>query len=321
MTTGIVYDPRFLEHEPGPGHPERKERLSVAAAHLEAQPWFDRLEAVAALPAEREWIQAIHADAYIERARETCARGVPFLDVTDVGVSRRSYEVALLAAGSLVAMAERVVRGELANGFVMARPPGHHAEQDMALGFCLFNNVAVAARHLQRAHGLERILILDWDVHHGNGTQHSFEEDPSVLYVSTHQYPFYPGTGAASETGTGAGAGATINCPMPAGASDRDYQAAWRERIVPGIEAFRPDMILVSAGFDAHRADPLAQIDLSTGFFAWMTERLMEQADKHCQGRLVSVLEGGYDVHELARCIAIHVATLAGVRESTPAHG
>ena len=185
----------------------------------------------------------------------------------------------------------------------------------MALGFCLFNNVAVAARYLQRQHGLSKVLILDFDVHHGNGTQHTFESDPSVLFVSTHQYPYYPGTGAWSETGTGAGDGATLNCPMPAGATDDDYLAAWREKILPKIDAFAPEMIVVSAGFDAHRDDPLAQINLTTGFYAWMTHRLLELAERHCEGRLVSILEGGYDVTALADCVATHVAVLQGAPE------
>ena len=314
MTTGFLYDERFLDHHPGAGHPERRERLSACIAHLEEQPWFASLERVAAEPADRRWLQAVHDDAYIERAAATCRAGAPFLDVTDVGVCEKSFDVALLAAGGLMAMADKVARRTLDNGFVLARPPGHHAEQDMALGFCLFNNVAIAARYLQREHGLDKILILDWDVHHGNGTQHSFEDDPSVLYVSTHQYPYYPGTGAHSETGVGAGQGATLNCPMPAGAGDAQYEDAWRERILPKIESFQPEMIIVSAGFDAHRLDPLAQINLSTGFFAWMSERLKEQADKHCGGRLVSILEGGYDVNQLARCVATHLEVLAGVR-------
>ena len=312
MSTGIVHDERFLHHDPGAGHPERRERLSTAIALLERQSWFPELVRVPAAMAQRRWVRNVHADAYIERARATCAAGAPYLDVTDVGVCPESYDVALLAAGSLMAMTDRVVNRELANGFVMARPPGHHAESDMALGFCLFNNIAIAARYLQREHGLDKILILDWDVHHGNGTQHTFEDDPSVLYVSLHQYPYYPGTGAWTETGTGRGAGATMNCPMPAGAGDEEYEEAWREHILPRIDAFRPEMILVSAGFDAHRADPLAQMNLSTGFYAWMTHRVMELADKHSGGRLVSILEGGYQVDELARCIATHLAVLAG---------
>ena len=310
MSTGFVYDSQFLEHAPGIGHPERKERLSSSIAYLEQQSWFEQLKPVPATSADRRWIQNIHSDDYIERARATCQSGASYLDVTDVGVCERSFDIALLAAGSLMRVADQVVSGELDNGFVMARPPGHHAEQDMALGFCLFNNVAIATRYLQQQHGLDKILILDWDVHHGNGTQHSFEDDPSVLYASTHQYPFYPGTGAYSETGTGAGTGTTLNCPMPAGATDTDYEAIWIERILPGIEQFAPQMIIISAGFDAHRADPLAQMNLSTGFYGWMTERLMEQADKHCGGKLVSILEGGYNIDELPKCIAEHVQTL-----------
>jgi acetoin utilization deacetylase AcuC-like enzyme len=312
MKTGFVYDPQFLEHDPGNGHPERKERLSTAIDYLQQQAWFTTLTPVSAQSAKRQWIQTIHADDYIERAAAACSSGATFLDVSDVGVSARSYDVALLAAGSLMSMADQVVDEQLDNGFVMARPPGHHAEHDMALGFCMFNNVAVTTRYLQQHHGLDKILILDWDVHHGNGTQHSFEEDPSVLYVSTHQYPFYPGTGAYSETGNGAGAGATLNCPMPAGADDSEYEAAWRERILPRIDSFAPQMIIVSAGFDAHRADPLAQMNLSTEFYAWMTERLMEQAEKHCAGRLISILEGGYNVNELPQCIGEHLQVLAG---------
>ena len=310
-----MHDERFLEHDPGFGHPERSERLSTSIAHLEKQPWFQHLERVAAAPAERRWVQNIHGDTYIERARAVCAAGAPFLDVTDVGVCERSYDVALLAAGGLMAVADRVVAGELRNGFVMARPPGHHAESDMALGFCLLNNVAITARYLQQHHGLGKILILDWDVHHGNGTQHSFEDDPSILYASTHQYPYYPGTGARSETGIGRGAGATVNCPMPAGAGDEEYRQAFTERILPAIDAFAPEFVIVSAGFDAHVDDPLANICLSTEFFGWMSARVMEIAEKHCAGRLVSLLEGGYNINKLPLCVDEHLQVLTGRKE------
>jgi acetoin utilization deacetylase AcuC-like enzyme len=313
MTTGFVYDTQFLEHEPGAGHPERNERLISAIGYLQSQPWFAQLDAVSATSADRRWVQQIHSDDYIDRAQAACSNGEPFLDVSDVGVCERSYDIALLSAGSLMRVADQVIDGSLDNGFVMARPPGHHAEHDMALGFCMFNNVAISARYLQQHHGLNKVLIVDWDVHHGNGTQHSFEDDPSVLYVSTHQYPFYPGTGAYSETGTGAGNGATLNCPMSAGSDDSHYETTWRERILPKIEHFAPEMIIISAGFDAHRADPLAQMNLSTEFYAWMTQRLMEQADKHCAGRLISILEGGYNVDELPMCIGEHLQVMAGL--------
>jgi acetoin utilization deacetylase AcuC-like enzyme len=209
-----------------------------------------------------------------------------------------------------------VIAGEAQNGFSLSRPPGHHAERDLALGFCLFNNVAVLARYLQKQNGLDKILILDWDVHHGNGTQHTFEQDPSILYVSTHQYPFYPGTGAASETGSGRGEGATLNCPMPAGADDALYESAFREKILPQIEAFVPDALIISAGFDAHADDPLAPINLSTEFFGWMSERMMEVADRYAGGRLISMLEGGYNVNRLPLCIEEHLKVLAGIKET-----
>ena len=183
------------------------------------------------------------------------------------------------------------------------RPPGHHAEHDQAMGFCILNNVAILARYLKAVHGLDKVLVLDWDVHHGNGTQHTFEEDPSVLFASTHQYPFYPGTGAWSETGIGKGSGATLNCPMPAGSDDNDYEAAFMEKILPAIDQFKPEFIIISAGFDAHRDDPLGEINLSTGFYGWMTDRIMEMADKHAGGRIVSVLEGGYNLAMLPLCI------------------
>jgi acetoin utilization deacetylase AcuC-like enzyme len=220
--------------------------------------------------------------------------------------------VARLAAGGALKLADGIVAGDVDNGFALSRPPGHHAERGMALGFCLFNNVAIAARYLQRAYGVDKILILDFDVHHGNGTQHTFEEDPSVMYASIHQYPYYPGTGAASETGIGRGAGATVNCPVAAGAGDQEYHRAFNDRILPAADTFAPDFVIVSAGFDAHAADPLAQVRVSTECFGWMSERIVEVADKHAGGRVLSMLEGGYNINVLPRCVAAHLAVLAG---------
>ena len=311
MTTGFVYDERFLEHDAGPHHPERRERLESTIAHLRREEWFDRLQSVPASPCDRAWIESVHDGELIERAREACRRGLPFLDVADVGICPDSYDIALLAAGGALALADGVARAEIDNGFALSRPPGHHAERNVALGFCLFNNVAIAARYLQREHGLDKILILDWDVHHGNGTQHTFESDPSVLYVSTHQYPYYPGTGAMSEDGEGRGRGATLNCPMSAGAGDPEYERAFAERILPKLDEFAPQAVILSAGFDAHAADPLAQIRLSTGFFAWMTERMMEVAERHAGGRLISILEGGYNTEVLPLCVAAHLELLS----------
>jgi len=315
MTTGFLYDDRFLDHDAGPGHPERRERLSSTMAHLRAQDWFEQLQMLAPRIADESSIEGVHDHDLIVRARSACEQGLPYLDVMDVGVSRDSFDVALLAAGGAQALADGVITGEVNNAFALCRPPGHHAEHNQALGFCLFNNVAIAARYLQKEHGLDKILILDWDVHHGNGTQHTFEDDPSVLYISTHQYPFYPGTGAYSETGIGPGVGATLNCPMPAAAGDDEYRQAFVQKILPKVDQFAPDFVIISAGFDAHVDDPLANICLSTEFFAWMSARLMEAADKHCAGRLISLLEGGYNINTLPLCVEEHLQVLSGRRE------
>lgn len=316
MTTGFLYDERFLDHNAGLGHPERRERLTSTMAHLQAQAWFEQLHMLAPRAADEDSIARVHSSDLIERARSACEHELPFLDVMDTRVSRDSFEVALLAAGGAQELADRVIAGEVDNAFALCRPPGHHAEHNLALGFCLFNNVAIAARHLQTQHGLDKILILDWDVHHGNGTQHSFEDDPSVLYVSTHQYPYYPGTGAHSETGIGRGDGATLNCPMPAGAGDEQYRQAFVEKILPTIDRFAPEFVIISAGFDAHVDDPLASICLSTEFFGWMSARLVEVADKHCSGRLISLLEGGYNVNKLPLCVDEHLQVLTGRKTS-----
>jgi acetoin utilization deacetylase AcuC-like enzyme len=312
MTTGLVYDPAFLNHLTGAGHPERPERLTAVMGFLETQSWFARLRRIAPRRAEDKWVEQVHDRRYISRAQKVCLTGAPYLDVPDVGISRESFDIALLAAGAAIELADQVMAGEVDNGFALVRPPGHHAEKSLALGFCLFNNVAILARYLQKQHGLDKILILDWDVHHGNGTQHTFEEDPSVLYISTHQYPFYPGTGAASETGLGRGEGATVNCPMPAGATDQNYERAFLEHIFPKIDEFQPEAIILSAGFDAHVDDPLAQICLSTEFFGWMSARMVEKADQHAGGRLISMLEGGYNLEVLPHCIGEHLAVLSG---------
>jgi acetoin utilization deacetylase AcuC-like enzyme len=311
MKTGFAYDSDFLRHDAGIGHPECPQRLSRSIDYLQTRPWFTSLKWVKSRLCDPDWIEKIHSNQYIKHARDTCRSGLPYLDSSDVGVCKDSYEVALLAAGTPLAMADEIMNSNIDNGFAMLRPPGHHAEINMALGFCLFNNVAILARYLQNRHGFDKILILDWDVHHGNGTQHSFEEDPSVLYISTHQYPFYPGTGAYTETGTGKGAGSVLNCPMPAGSTDQDYDTEFREKIIPKIQTFKPEFIIISAGFDAHRDDPLAGICLSTGFFGWMTERMMEMADQYCRGKMLSLLEGGYNLNMLPLCIEQHLLKLS----------
>ena len=312
MTTGFVFDEAFLSHRTGAGHPECAQRLSATMAHLNTLPWYDELEHLDALPAQQEFIETSHSAAYLARARQTCVGGSAFLDSMDTAVSEESFDIALKAAGAAMALADGVINGEIGNGFALVRPPGHHAEHEQAMGFCILNNVAILARYVQARHGLDKVMILDWDVHHGNGTQHTFEEDPSVLFVSTHQYPFYPGTGAWSETGIGRGRGATVNCPMRAGSGDGDYEAAFMEKILPAIDNFKPEFMIISAGFDAHRDDPLGEVNLSAGFYGWMTARVMEMADKHAGGRIVSVLEGGYNLAMLPLCIEEHLKALSG---------
>ena len=317
MKTGFLYDPVFLQHNTGTGHPECSARLSVTMQYLRDQSWFDALHPVSPRMVDPQWLETVHNSDYIRRARDTCHAGAPFLDVMDVSVCKDSFEIALQATGGTLELADQLMAGKIDNGFALVRPPGHHAERDMAMGFCLFNNVAILARYLQQQYGLDKVLILDWDVHHGNGTQHTFEEDPSVLYISTHQYPFYPGTGSYTESGRGRGQGATLNCPMPAGSTDDDYEKVFMDRILPKIDVFQPEFIIISAGFDAHRDDPLANICLSTEFFGWMSERLLEQADHYASSRIISVLEGGYNLTALPHCIGQHLTLLSGTHSMT----
>ena len=309
----VIDDPRYLDHEAPTGHPERPERLSAVGQALEA---FDagilrRLPE----PADPAAILRIHAREHLEAVRAACLAGRGNLDA-DTYVSTASFDTALLASGGAAQMARQVARGEARSGFAIVRPPGHHAEHGRAMGFCLFNNVAVAARVLQEEEGLERILVVDWDVHHGNGTQHSFEEDPSVLFVSTHQFPFYPGTGDFRECGRGAGEGTTLNIPMPAGCGDAEYTGALQRLLVPAARAYRPEIILVSCGFDAHRADPLASMEISASGFLQMTRTLRALAEELCGGRIGFVLEGGYAPTSLFEGTT---SLLQGLLETAPA--
>jgi acetoin utilization deacetylase AcuC-like enzyme len=311
MKTGFIQDIRFLEHDTGHGHPECSARLSETLKYLETQDWFNSLIQIDAADAELDNILTVHDSSYIRRAEEVCRSGNSHLDSMDVSVCTESFDIALLAAGSSIQLADEVINHKVDNAFALLRPPGHHAEHAMAMGFCLFNNIAVLARYLQNRHGVDKIAIVDWDVHHGNGTQHLFEEDPSVLYISSHQYPFYPGTGHYSETGIGKGNGATLNCPMSMGANDLDYEEVFSQKILPKLDHFKPEFILISAGFDAHQADPLANIDLSTDAFAWMTDRIMEKANQHCDNRIISLLEGGHNLNVLPKCIGKHLKVLS----------
>jgi len=306
--TGFVFHPRCVEHDPGRGHPERPDRLRAIHARLAGSGLRAELDSREARAAREDELARVHEPEHVALVRAACARAPIALD-PDTAVSVDSYEAALRAAGGVLEACERVLAGEWKNAFCAVRPPGHHAERDEPMGFCLFNNVAVAAAAL-RAQGIARVAILDWDVHHGNGTQHTFERDPTVFYASLHQWPFYPGTGAAGERGLGPGVGTTKNCPQPAGAGDAEWLGALEREILPELEAFAPEFVLVSAGFDAHRLDPLASTRLSEHAYAEMSQRMLELARRSAGGRLVSVLEGGYHLEALASCVETHLACL-----------
>jgi acetoin utilization deacetylase AcuC-like enzyme len=305
----FVYHESCLQHDNGPGHPERADRIRAIRDHLERAGLLATTLQIRPRPCPLETIARVHPVRYIEAIREACRRSPLRLD-PDTGVSAGSWEAALLSAGGAIDACDAVVTGRASAAFVCTRPPGHHAEAEQAMGFCLFNNIAIAARHLQEAHRLERVFIVDWDVHHGNGTQHLFEEDDTIFYFSTHQFPFYPGTGRREEKGRGRGAGFTLNVPLLAGSGDAEYQQVFGEVLRPAIDRFRPDAILISAGFDAHRADPLAGMVLTEAGYATMTRIVKEAADEICGGRIVSLLEGGYDLAALGGSVEAHLRAL-----------
>lgn len=307
---GLVADEQFERHVTGVGFPESPERLVRIGRALDDAGLSGTLERVAPEAASDAMLTRVHDPEHLARLRAACKRGEPYIDSMDVPICKASEEIARLAAGSLAALARKVVDGELDRGFAALRPPGHHAERDLAMGFCLYNNVAVAAADLIATGRAERVLICDWDVHHGNGTQHIFEERADVFFFSVHQSPLYPGTGAASERGRGAGAGATLNCPLPPGSGDEAYLATLSDALAPAARAFGPDAILVSAGFDAHAADPLAGLEVSTEGYVEATRILCELADELCAGRLISTLEGGYDLGALADSSVAHLRGL-----------
>ena len=298
--TAYLYDPIYLQHQTEWGHPERPERLTAIDKKLREAPYYSELLRVTPRKADYKFIELIHDHSYITRVKKEVESGESYLDSMDTSICGKSFEVALYAAGGGLAMCDAIMRGEAVHGFCAVRPPGHHAERDYAAGFCIFNNIAIAARYLQTEHGLKKVAIVDWDVHHGNGTQHSFEQDESVLYVSTHQYPYYPGTGSYREKGSGSGEGYTLNVPMEAGAGDEEYLEAFEKTIVPELEDFEPEIILISAGFDGHRNDPLSAIGLSTGTFQKFTEMLLGVARGCCSNRVIAFLEGGYNLQALA---------------------
>ena len=307
MPTLLVTHPDCIAHEPGRGHPEAPERLSAILDIFKEPEFSSVLRQDAPLGREAD-IALVHDPDFVSALLAAVpAAGHAALDA-DTVLSPGSGSAALRAVGAVTAAVDAVVAGGASNAFCAVRPPGHHAEPAQAMGFCLFNSIAIAARHAQAAHGVKRVAIVDFDVHHGNGTQTVVENDPSLFFASSHQYPFYPGTGAAGETGLGN----VVNTPLSAGSDGRVFRRAFETRILPALDAFAPDLLLVSAGFDAHRADPLAGLELEETDFAWVTARLMEAARRHCGGKLVSVLEGGYDLRSLAGSAAAHLSALMG---------
>ncbi len=305
MTTLLFTHDDCIEHDAGFSHPERPDRLRAVVAVLEAEA-FAALQRRQAPRAEREQIERVHDPAYVSHILGSVpASGHYSLD-PDTALSPGSGEAGLRAAGALCAAVDAVLGGEACNAFCAVRPPGHHAEAARAMGFCLFNNVAIGARHAHAAHGLERVAVVDFDVHHGNGTQSAFERDGDFLFASSHQSPCYPGTGSEAETGVGN----IVNAELPPGSGSEAFRHAFGERILPALDGFAPKMILISAGFDAHASDPLAQLNLTEDDFAWATREILAIAGKHCEQRIVSTLEGGYDLDALGASVAAHVAVL-----------
>ncbi len=334
MSTGICAGTRLIDHHPGPHHPERPDRfraihraLREAALLTSPDPFPDFridlgrieksstriLELPEPEPVSLEHLQRVHPAGHIARIRKMSEDGGGVVDQGDTVVDRNSYDIARRSVGGVLQCCDAVVGGTVRRAFAAVRPPGHHAEPDRAMGFCLFSNIAIAARYLQKIHRIGRIAIVDFDVHHGNGTQACFEEDPGVYFVSLHQHPqtCYPGTGYDWERGKGAGEGFTLNLPFRPGGGDEEYRRALQEKVIPQLDQFRPEFLLLSAGFDAHRDDPLAQMELSEAFFGEMTRTLVECADRHCAGRVVSTLEGGYDLRALGRSVVQHVRALS----------
>lgn len=305
MTTRLYTHPIYQEHLTPPGHPERPDRLRALEEALQHD-IFDGLERVESRRAEDHQVLLAHPEHFLNKVRDTIPEaGIVPIDA-DTSASPKSFEAAMTAIGGALDGVDSVFGGQADNAFLAARPPGHHAEKTKAMGFCLFNHVAIAARYAQDKYDAERVAIIDWDVHHGNGTQDIFWDDPSVVYLSTHQMPLYPGTGAINETG----AGNIVNAPLSPQTGSGDFRDAFRSRILPVVENLNPDLILISAGFDAHHRDPLAQLNLTADDFDWATGKLMDIAGHACDNRIVSVLEGGYDLVGLAESATAHVARL-----------
>ncbi len=317
MPTALISHPDLLLHDTGSFHPERPERLTSVLSHLgvsgDKSSGTNRTGLVRLSPsvADEARIKAVHDASYVDAVAAWCAEGYRNLPTGDTTLSSASETVARMAAGAAIRAVDAVLSREVDRAFCAIRPPGHHAESDRGMGFCIYNNAAVAARYAQSRFGVERVVVLDWDVHHGNGTQEIFEDDPSVYYISVHQSPLYPFTGAMWEKGRGKGTGYTMNVPVAAGSGDAVFVDVLRGQIIPAMKSYQPDLLILSAGFDAHVDDPLSGTLVTDAGFQTMSRILMDFVEEACGGRLVSVLEGGYDLETLGRCVADHVGVLA----------
>jgi acetoin utilization deacetylase AcuC-like enzyme len=330
---GFCSSPRFVEHLTGPHHPERPDRIRAIHRAVQAAGLIDSpdpfpefridlgplppsgvklIELEEPAPLDEQWIRLVHDQKYIDRVRRVCTAG-GVLDQGDTPVCPASFDLARMSAGGVVQCCDAVMSGRVRRAFSAGRPPGHHAEPDRPMGFCLFSNVAIAARYLQKKYHLPHLAIVDFDVHHGNGTEAAFDDDPSVLFISLHQDPrtCYPGSGYDWDVGTGAGRGTTLNLPFNPGSNDQDYLRVMEQRVIPKLDDFRPEFLLISAGFDAHYDDPLAQVNLSEEGFARITQLLVAAAERHCEGRVVSALEGGYNLGALGRSVVRHLVAMA----------
>jgi len=310
----LLLDPIYRQHDPGAGHPERPQRYDAVTQALTDTGLTKSMGHIAPRLATEDEIAACHSRGYIQTVKREIAAGAHELSTGDTSVGPRTWEVALNAVGGVMNAVDAVASRKGVNAFCAVRPPGHHARPEQGMGFCVFNNIALGARYAQRKHGIERVLIADWDVHHGNGTQDIFYEDGSVFFFSVHQSPWYPYTGRADETGANRGVHCTMNCPFPAGSGREQILGAFRHKLKPAADDFKPDLVMISAGFDSRKDDPLGEFTLGDEDFAELTSLLLEVADKHAGGRLVSVLEGGYNLKGLASAATAHVKSLASAR-------
>ena len=312
MVTSLITSEIYKDHITGPGFPESPERLDAILEHLESTGLIKDLDVVEPLRKDKEYCKLVHDDEYVTRVRQACELGASIVDTADNPISKNSYDAALLAVGGITEAVDRVINDNVNNAMALLRPPGHHAEKGMAMGFCLFNNVAIAARYAQRNYEVEKVAIIDFDVHHGNGTQHIFESDPTVMYASLHQYPFYPGSGATEETGIGDGKGTTINYPLNYGVGDDEFIDIFNNSLSDKILNFDPDLLLISAGFDAHVDDPIGGLSVTTKGYFDISNILVKLADEVCHGKIVSALEGGYNLKALAESVEAHLLALQG---------